>query len=51
MQTLVQTPVEKPNGPLELRVYFRPPQRANAAAGGLQDDGHTFAYQKGEFLR
>jgi alpha-glucosidase len=52
MQPLVQSTEEKPNGPLQLRVYL-----PNSAASGdcrgtlYQDDGHTFAYQKGEILR
>jgi alpha-glucosidase len=52
MQPLVQSTEETPNGPLELRVYL-----PNIAASGdcrgtlYQDDGHTFAYQKGEILR
>jgi alpha-glucosidase len=52
MQPLVQSTEEKPDGPLELRVYL-----PNSAASGdcrgtlYQDDGHTFAYQKGEILR
>jgi alpha-glucosidase len=47
MQPVVQNTDEKPNGPLELRVYA-----GQDCAGSLyQDDGHTFAYQKGEFLR
>jgi alpha-glucosidase len=52
MQPVVQSTEEKPNGPLELRVYL-----PNSAASGdcrgtlYQDDGHTFAYQKGELLR
>jgi alpha-glucosidase len=52
MQPLVQSTDEKPDGPLQLRVYL-----PNSAASGdchgtlYQDDGHTFAYQKGEILR
>ena len=47
MQPVVQNTNEKPDGPLELRVYM-----GEDCYGTLyQDDGHTFAYQKGEFLR
>jgi alpha-glucosidase len=52
MQPLVQSTEEKPNGPLQLRVYL-PSSAANSDCRGTlyQDDGHTFAYQKGEILR
>jgi alpha-glucosidase len=47
MQPVVQSTNEKPDGPLELRVYM-----GEDCSGTLyQDDGHTFAYQKGDFLR
>ena len=47
MQPVVQSTNEKPDGPLELRVYA-----GNDCRGTLyQDDGHTFAYQRGDFLR
>jgi alpha-glucosidase len=47
MQPVVQSTNEKPDGPLELRVYM-----GDDCHGTLyQDDGHTFAYQKGNFLR
>jgi alpha-glucosidase len=43
----VQNTDEKPNAPLKLRVYA-----GQECTGSLyEDDGHTFAYQKGEFLR
>ncbi len=46
-QPVVQNTDEKPNGPLELRVY-----PGDDCRGSLYlDDGHTFAYRKGEFLR
>jgi alpha-glucosidase len=46
-QPVVQNTGETPKGPLELRVY-----PGEDCRGSLyQDDGHTFAYQKGEFLR
>jgi alpha-glucosidase len=52
MQPVVQSTEEKPNGPLELRVYL-PNSASNGDCRGTlyQDDGHTFAYQKGEILR
>ncbi|MGH8630638.1 MAG: DUF5110 domain-containing protein, partial [Burkholderiales bacterium] len=46
-QPVVQHTGETPSGPLELRVYPGP-----ACSGSLyQDDGHTFAYRRGEFRR
>ena len=46
-QPLIQNTDETPNGPLELDVYPGPD-----CSGSLYlDDGHTFAYQRGEFLR
>jgi alpha-glucosidase len=47
MQPLVQSTAETPVGPLELRVY---PGRQCSGSVYL-DDGHTFRYQKGEYLR
>jgi alpha-glucosidase len=46
-QPVVQNIDEAPNGPLELRVYPGPDCSGNL----YMDDGNTFAYQKGEFLR
>jgi alpha-glucosidase len=47
MQAVAQNTDERPKGPLQLRVY-----PGDDCRGALyQDDGHTFAYQKGEFLR
>ena len=47
MQPVVQDTGETPDGPLELRVY-----PGDDCSGSLyEDDGHTFAYQKGEILR
>jgi alpha-glucosidase len=47
MQELVQYTGQTPNGPLKLRVYPGP-----ECSGSLyEDDGHTYAYQKGEVLR
>ena len=46
-QPLVQYTAQKPDGPLQLRVYPGPD-----CEGSLYlDDGSTFAYQRGEFLR
>jgi alpha-glucosidase len=46
-QPLVHNVDETPKGPLELRVYPGP----DCAGNLYMDDGNTFAYQKGEFLR
>ncbi len=47
LQPLIQSTDETPSGPLELRVYPGQP-----CTGSLYlDDGHTFGYQHGEFLR
>jgi alpha-glucosidase len=47
MQPLIQSTDETPNGPLELRVY-----PGEQCGGSLYlDDGRTFRYQHGEFLR
>jgi alpha-glucosidase len=46
-QPIVQNTMEKPRGSLELRVY-----PGDDCRGSLyEDDGHTFAYQRGELLR
>jgi alpha-glucosidase len=47
MQPVTQNTGEKPTGPLQLRVYAG----ENCRGSLYEDDGHTFAYQKGEFLR
>ena len=47
LQPLVQSTGEKPKGPLELRVYPGP----NCNGSIYQDDGISFAYKQGEFLR
>jgi alpha-glucosidase len=46
-QPLVQSTSETPKGPLELRVY----PGANCNGSIYQDDGISFAYRRGEFLR
>jgi alpha-glucosidase len=46
-QPVVQSTDEKPQGPLELRVYPGP----DCAGDLYQDDGNSFAYQNGQFLR
>jgi alpha-glucosidase len=47
LQPLVQNTDELPNGPLELRVY----PGASCAGSIYLDDGRTFRYKSGEFLR
>jgi alpha-glucosidase len=52
MQAVIQHTGQTPKGPLELRVYLPSPDTVADCGGSLyQDDGHSFAYQKGEFLR
>ena len=46
-QPLVQNTDETPKGPLELKIYPGP----DCAGNLYMDDGNTFAYKKGEFLR
>ncbi len=46
-QPVVQTTDETPRGPLELKVYPGP----NCSGSLYQDDGNTFNYLKGDFLR
>jgi alpha-glucosidase len=50
-QPLIQSTMEKPVGPLTLRVY--PPVKAGGECSGslYLDDGVSFAFQKGEYLR
>jgi len=50
-QPLVESTNEKPNGPLIVRVY--PPLTPNEKCSGsvYLDDGVSFAYKRGEFLR
>jgi alpha-glucosidase len=47
MQPVVQSTDQIPEGPLELRVY--PGQQCSGSI--YLDDGHTFRYQQGDFLR
>jgi alpha-glucosidase len=47
MQPLIQNTEETPVGPLELRVY----PGSDCKGTIYLDDGHTFAYQHGQFLR
>jgi alpha-glucosidase len=47
MQPIVQNTEEKPTGPLEIKVYAG----ENCHGSLYEDDGHTFAYQRGEFRR
>jgi alpha-glucosidase len=47
MQRVIQATNETPTGPLELRVY----PGENCRGSLYQDDGHTYGYEKGEFLR
>ncbi len=51
IQPLVQSTEEKPQGPLTLRVY--PPTRTGDLCEGslYLDDGISYAYQKGQYLR
>lgn len=46
-QPLVQSTSEKPQGPLELRVYPGP----DCSGSVYTDDGHTFAYKQGHYFR
>lgn len=46
-QPVVQSTNEKPTGPLQLSVYPGP----NCQGSLYDDDGNTFAYQRGETLR
>jgi alpha-glucosidase len=47
MQPVVQNTSAKPDGPLQLRVYAGEDCRGSL----YQDDGHSLAYQRGEFFR
>jgi alpha-glucosidase len=50
MQPLVQSTGETPSGPLTLRVFVPAPS-VECAGDIYQDDGHTFDFRKGDFLR
>ncbi len=47
LQPLIQNTDEIPRGPLELHVY----PGSNCSGALYLDDGHTFRYQQGEYLR
>ncbi len=47
MEPLIQNTDETPSGPLELRVYPGP----DCSGSVYVDDGHSFGYQRGQFLR
>jgi alpha-glucosidase len=47
LQPVIQATNVTPSGPLELRVY----PGENCRGSLYQDDGHTYDYEKGEFLR
>ena len=47
MQPLVQSTMQRPDGPLELRVYPGP----DCSGSLYSDDGHSFNYTRGDFLR
>jgi len=47
MQSVIQSTEETPTGPLTLRVY----PGKNCHGSLYQDDGKTFAYSRGDFLR
>lgn len=47
MQPLVQSTAEKPDGPLALRIY----PGSNCHGSLYADDGSSFDYRKGEYLR
>lgn len=47
LQPLVQSTLQKPDGPLTLRIYPGP----NCAGSLYQDDGVSFDYRSGKFLR
>lgn len=46
-EPVVQSTAEKPQGPLELRVYPGP----NCSGSIYADDGHTFDYKQGHYFR
>jgi alpha-glucosidase len=51
MQPLVQSTEEKPNGPLTLRVYAPADTTAPCSGDLYTDDGTTFNFRHGAYLR
>jgi len=51
MQALVQHTGETPEGPLELQVYLPDAGSSDCRGALYQDDGESFGYREGEFLR
>jgi alpha-glucosidase len=51
MQPLVQSTDEKPNGPLTLRVYAPADTSAPCSGDLYTDDGTTFDFRHGAYLR
>jgi len=51
MQTLVQHTGETPKGPLELQVYLPDAGSGDCRGSLYQDDGESFGYREGKFLR
>ncbi len=53
MAPLTESTDVAPSGPLTLRVYLNDPESSDDICAGdlYQDDGHTFAYAKGDSLR
>jgi alpha-glucosidase len=51
MQAVVQSTDETPQGPLELRVYPNSKPGSGCKGSLYLDDGHTFQYKQGEYLR
>ncbi|MGA8939367.1 MAG: DUF5110 domain-containing protein, partial [Acidobacteriaceae bacterium] len=51
MQPLVQSTMDKPNGPLTLRVYIPADAKAPCHGDLYTDDGLTFDYRHGAYLR
>ncbi|WP_263366611.1 glycoside hydrolase family 31 protein [Edaphobacter bradus] len=51
LQPLVQSTEETPQGPLTLRVYAPHSQNENCSGTVYQDDGISFAFRQGAYLR
>ena len=51
MQPLVQSTEERPKGPLTIRVYPAASARAECLGQVYVDDGKSFAYKNGAFVR